>query len=161
MKLYEIVEGLEEIVSRVEDGELTDEEASRSLELLEGERDAKVTSILRLIKNQIALQDAIRGEVEKLTTKATRISRKVDWLKNYLSHCLGEGTTFQSPDGCHAIGWRSSTRVDVLDLTKIPQQWVHEKVTVVPDKRAIREAIKCGTNVPGASLSTHQHIQVE
>lgn len=47
------------------------------------------------------------------------------------------------------------------DVNALPEEYTVEDVTVKPDKRKIKEAIRNGTDVPGASIEAGLSITIK
>jgi hypothetical protein len=57
------------------------------------------------------------------------------------------------------LGWRTSTAVVVEDDASLPVELIAVKTS--PNKRAIGELLKSGTEVEGCRLETRRNLQVK
>lgn len=145
MNLFDIDRQISECVD-FETGEIIDIE---KLEALTMERDAKIENVALWIKN---LEDDIRGldaQEKAFKERKDKAKKKVESLKQYLAGAL-EGQKF-STSKC-VVSFRKSTKVNVLDESVIPTEYMTEKVTREPNKTAIGAAIKAGMEIPGCEL---------
>lgn len=138
MNLYEIDKAILACIDQ-ETGELLDEAALADLQM---ERTQKIKNVALWLKN----------------LNASAAAYKAESLKRYLADALG-GEKFVT-DEC-AVSFRKSTAVNVLDEAAIPAAYMTEKVTCIPDKTAIKAAIKGGEAVPGVALVENLSVQIK
>lgn len=137
----------------------TDPALEAKLEALGMAKDAKVENTIRYIKNRRAESEAIQGEIERLVKRQHTIDRDVEWCTGYLGTVVGAGNKVKL--ACGTIGWRSSTSVNIINETAIPDAYKENRVTVYIDKRKIKEAIDAGVEVNGAELLVKQNINIK
>lgn len=158
MNLYQIEQAILDTVDK-ETGEIIDIEA---LDALEMERDTKVENIALWIKNLLSDADQINAEREALKSREDAAKNKAERLKKYLANYLN-GAKFETPKV--KVSFRKSESVDVTDISKImnlddADSYLRYKEPE-PDKTAIKQAIKSGTNIPGCSLVQKQSISIK
>lgn len=162
MKLYEIANAIANFEPEVDEttGELLNADL---LDRLNMARETKIESIALYIKNLNALAADIKAEKQNLDERMKATERKRDSLKRYLASVLA-GEKFET--GKCKISYRKSESVEVSDTFA---EWakqnapdlVTETVTVEPDKKAIKEALKSGKTVDGARIVENQNLQVK
>ena len=59
------------------------------------------------------------------------------------------------------LSFRASEAVEITDQNEIPKDFLVEKVTVAPDKAAIKAAIKNGIYIPGAEIVRKENLQIK
>lgn len=153
MTLYEIDEGIQELLSEVdpETGELiTDYEA---LDALLMERETKIENIVLFIKNLSSDVRELKAEEAALAERRKKAEKKAERLREYVSHALG-GERFQTPRCC--VSFRKST---ALELGEGFTEWAKEHADTLlrykepePDKAAIKAALAEGALIPDAKL---------
>lgn len=143
MNLYEIDEQILSCVD-LDTGEVIDEEM---LDQLAMERDCKLENIACWIKNLKAEISAFKEEEKNLKTRREVLEHKQERLSNYLQKYLN-GSKFESTK-CK-ISYRKSEKVEVSNLDSIPEEFL--KVTVEPKKSDIKQALKNGEAIEGATL---------
>lgn len=152
MKLYEISEEILKCVD--EDGEIFDIEKYESLAL---ERDAKIENIALWIKNLESDIESLKNEKMEFAKRQKSAEYKRDSLKQYLSSYLN-GQKFESTK-CK-ISFRKSASVDVVDVYKIPEEYLKSREPEA-DKTLIKEAIKKGIEIDGVQIIETSNIQVK
>jgi hypothetical protein len=163
MKLFDITSQLLQLESALENADNVDEstltEAQAYLDGLKLERTEKIENCVALLKNWYALQDAIKAEETALKARRESLQKRADWLKNYLSFCLKPGEKFETAK-CKIL-WRKSESIEVLHEEKIPEFYKKIEYTTKIDKKAIREAIKAGGEVEGATLKQNNSLVIK
>ena len=138
-----------------ETGEVVDVEKLTELQM---EREHKIESVALWVKNLRAEAAAYKAEKDAFAKREKRAKNKVESLEKWLTNALnGEKLTTNRV----AVSIRKSKRVEVLDDSKIPENYMTETVTIAPDKKGIREAIEYGLKVPGCELVERNNIQIE
>ena len=154
MKIYEIDEALEKCFD-METGEMIDEAAFNAL--LE-EKNAKIEGVACIIKNRAALIAELKAEKARITERIAALENRNAGTMKFLDDVLG-GRPFETAKV--RCAYRKSTTVDVIDITKIPEKYVDVVTDLKPDKKAIKEAIKGGQDVPGVVLCDHENLSVK
>lgn len=152
MNLYEINERILDCVDP-ETGEVVD---IQMLDKLNMERDSKIENIALWIKNLLSDAEELDREKKKLAERQRVSENKAKSLKAYLSQFI-DGEKFKTPRV--SISWRKSESVSVEDVNSVPNKFLKYS-DPVPDKTAIKKAIKSGEDVPGAHLIQGKNIQI-
>ena len=131
----------------VEAGEFTPEEIADTLEGIEGALGDKLDAIMIHVRN-------LDGQANTLGEEAKRLAeRQAKDLKKYALVCLlasGQDTLKTVKNTFTAAKGRASIVID--DETKIPDSFVDVQTIVSPDKKAIKEALENGIEVPGTRI---------
>lgn len=151
--LYEINEEILNCVD-TETGEIIDAEKLSQLQM---DFEDKVEGIALWIKNLLSDAAAIKAEKDKLNERQKVCENKAKNLKEYLSGFLA-GQKFKTPRV--AISYRKSESVNVLDIGKIPDEYLKYK-DPEPDKTAIKSAIKYGQTIDGVELVVNHNMQIK
>lgn len=154
MKLYEIDEALVECFDP-ETGEVTDLDA---YENLQGERDKKIEGIACIIKNRQALIDALKAEKKRMDDRISTLENQNDNTKAFLDSVL-QGHRFETEKA--VCSYRKSTRVDITDISKIPDEYLNVKTEIAPMKTAIKQALKDNKDVPGCALIETNNLSIK
>lgn len=154
MKLYEIDEALVECFDP-ETGEVTDLDA---YENLQGERDKKIEGIACIIKNRQALIDALKAEKKRMDDRIATLENQNDNTKAFLDSVL-QGHRFETEKA--VCSYRKSTRVDITDISKIPDEYLNVKTEIAPMKTAIKQALKDNKDVPGCALIETNNLSIK
>ncbi len=161
--LYEISEDLlnamceAEAEAKQNEGEIS-EILNIKLDALEVEKELKIGNVCRFYKSLLAEADMVKTEAEKLSERASATENKAKSLKWYLSNVIKEGEKFT--DEHTKISWRKSTSVQAdEDVTFYPKKY--QKVTISLDKMGLKDDLKNGIIVKGATLIEKQNIQIK
>lgn len=159
MTLYEINAALEAAYDAAVDpdtGEIINGAAAQALDNLSMAKDEKVENIALWIKNLNAEADAINAEKKKLAARQAAAENKAESLKRYLAGALA-GEKFKTARV--AISYRKSESVQIDEGAALPPELMTTPKPV-PNKTAIKEALKAGEVIEGASLVTNNNIQI-
>lgn len=154
MRLYEIDAALEALIDP-ETGEIADFEAFESLSMA---RDEKIEAVACWVKNLLSDAAAIKSEESALAERRKTAENRAASLKEYLARSVGKGQKFSTPR-C-ALTWRRSEAVELSDDAKLSDKYLTYKEPE-PNKKAIKEAIKSGLEVPGARLVERKNLQIK
>lgn len=159
MRLYEIDDALEALINAAVDRETGEMDPAKldAITELEGERNAKALAVIAYAKGCDAEADAIEVEIERLEKRVRVHRRHAERLREYVERHLPAGTAIS--DARSEIRWRKSTAVEVDADAKLPDRFV--RVSVAPDKTAIKEALKRGEKFSFARLVERMHMQVK
>lgn len=143
--------------------------------------DAILLDLHTKLDNTNCLQKMIDGEIDVIDKEIKRLQlekrareSKKEWLKNRVDFFIRKQFTDENGnlnteelhkyklDLPHSkITYRKSDSVDVTNFEELPEEYIKVKVDKSPDKVAIKNAIKDGTNVKGAKLVTNYNIQIK
>lgn len=154
--LYELrgplLEGIESgFIFDEETGEITCEWSSLD-ELAERFED-KVVACGIYSKGLECDIEAIKAEEERLRKRREVLVKKNEHLKEYMLGGMRSAgiEKVERPQAVVSVR-RNPASVDIIDQAALPSVYVREKVTVSPDKKAIKKALSEGMEVPGAAL---------
>ena len=150
--LYQIDQAIMGLVD--ETGEIIDIEAFESLQM---ERDAKIENIALYIKELRAEAEALKAEKFAFAERQKVAENKVESLKNYLAYAL-KGQAFKSTKA--VVSFRKTQQVDIPDIYKLDENFLRYKEPEA-DKTAIKEAIKAGQIVKGATLIENTSVIIK
>jgi len=164
MTMFEIKEEIRHLLENLyteadEDGCVSDETMA-ALEALNEAKEDKMESIALYYKEMQAEADAIKAEAENLANRAKSTQKKADSLKAYLSRILQEDGMEKFSTARVKVTFRSSEAV-IVDEDNVSKTYLKKNIKYVPDKTAIKEALKAGKKVKGAYLETRQNIQIK
>lgn len=121
------------------------------------QRDEKIENVALYYKNITSDVEQFKAEENKLAERREREEKKAEVLKKFLSEQLN-GEKFKTIRV--EISFRKSERVDIIDSSAIPAEYMVVK-DPTPDKTKIKKAIKDGTTIDGAEISSHSNIQIK
>ena len=138
-----------------ETGEIIDPE---KLEALQMERSRKIENVACWIKNLKSDALALKAEKDAFAERESKTNKKIEQLEKWLLDALG-GTEFSTAK-C-AVSFRRSNKVEVVDLSLIPAEFLRVKTTYEPDKKTIASVLKDGQEVGGCRLVESQNVQIK
>lgn len=115
------------------------------------------------IMNHKARIAGIKSELERLSKLAKGEQRKIDAAEALVDRAFGriyEGKSVAF--GNFTLSYRKSEAVVVEDEAKLPSEYLRmpEPPKPEPDKTKIKEAIKAGNEVSGASIEVRQNLSI-
>ena len=153
MKLYEIDEAILNCID-TETGEIIDAD---QLDKLTMERDTKIENVACWIKDLKAEAEALKAEKQALAERQKVAENKMESLKKWLAYALN-GQKFKSTRA--SVSFRATESVEVPDIYKLDENYVRYKEPEA-DKTAIKEAIKAGKTVAGATLVENTSVIIK
>ena len=152
--LFEIDQDILSIVDD-ETGEILDLERLSELQM---ERAAKIDGVACYVKNLENEAAGLKAQKDAFAEREKAAKAKIDGLKRWLVQACG-GEKFSS-ERCE-VRFRRSEQVIVENVDALPEQYLREKITVEPDKTAIKEALKAGAEIVGCSLASNISASVK
>lgn len=154
LSLYNITDKFIEIIDKVQDGELTEEEYNELGQELAVALQNKSIGIIGYIQNKEALIDAVDIQIKRLQELKKAESNSIDKFKQYVKENM-EKLGIQKLET--EIGKMSITKnplsVEIQNEDEIPAEFKQEVVTTKIDKTAIKNYFKeTGEIVPGARI---------
>jgi hypothetical protein len=156
MKLYEITE-LQKELELEEDDELKQD----LQELIAIELEKKSNNIVYVIKNLEGNNAAIDAEIERLQALKKRNSSNIEKVKSNILFFMQQNKLDKIKTDLATFSLRKSESTDIENIEQIPQEFITVKQTFVPDKTAIKKAIKEGVEVLGAKVITNYNLQIK
>ena len=165
--LYEIDSNIKAVIESIydasEDGEVSEVDFTALTEL-QAERQVKLENIALYIKNCDADAAAIQAEIEHLEKRKARLERKSEGLRGILiaSMVANNDKEISSPRFVAKI--RQSEATEILDEKGIPDEFFNVTIPEpkrTPDKKAIKAAIKAGTEIAGARIVINRKVNIE
>lgn len=163
MKLYEIREDLLETLDLLCENskeELAKENCQEMLSFLKEELKAKSNSILKYIRNLEAEKGAVVEEMERLEKMKKRKESKLAFLKKYLVQTMLDLEEKKIETDIGSYGIRKSSKVEVLDITQIPKEFIKVKEEKAIDKISIGNYLKEFGELPGARMIESYSLQI-
>ena len=142
----------------LEDGEFTSE-LENALVINQNELQEKAVNYGYVIKeseNSISLIDA---EIKRLQDLKKVQSNKIDRLKETVLNAMNIYGIEKINSPFLNISIRKSESVEVTE--GLPMEYMIEKTTYAPDKTRIKNAIKSGENIIGATIKENQNLQIK
>ena len=161
MKLYELTEEFRQALEKYDPEQ---DELGILEQVIDGlavDIERKAEGIVKLLSNWESDADAIDAEINRLQELKRSKQSRAEWLRGYLSRNLEHAGIDKLDLGTHKVSFRKSTRVEVLDESKIPDKYKRVKTVVDVDKIAIKESWKQGVGVDGTEVREYKNIQIK
>lgn len=140
-------------------GEIVDSDTyNELLAEIDDSRDEKLVNIEYIKREVEAENELIANEIKRLQGRKKANDVKQERLSNLQLMLIGEdkvSTPF------YTFSTRKSESVEIVEESKLPKRFLVEKNTYTPDKKAIKEAIKSGVSVKGATLKQNVSLSVK
>lgn len=153
MTIFEIDKAIMECVD-LETGEIIDTE---QLDKLQMERDTKLENVACWIKELKVEAEALKAEKQALEERQKVAENKMESLKKYLAFAL-DGQAFKTVRA--SVTFRKSQAVEIADIYKLDENYLRYKEPEA-DKTAIKEALKQGKTVAGATLVKNTSVIIK
>jgi hypothetical protein len=160
--LYEITQDALELASYLQenDGEIN-EEIESLLIINQNELQNKAINYayaIKTIENDI---DYIDNEVKRLQSLKKAKCNAVDRMKDAISNAMELYNIEKVDTPTMTLSFRKSESVEVHNEEIIPVQFLNVKEVRTVNKTKIKEAIKNGENVFGATLQINNNLQIK
>jgi uncharacterized membrane protein YfhO len=142
------------------EGEVS-EEQSLQLAITEKELETKGICYAYIVKGIESDNDAIDAELKRLKALKDRNNKTIEKLENNVQDAMNLFGITEIKSATLKINFRKSESIEISQEALIPKEYMTEKITYTPNKQLIKEAIKNGLNVQGASLVTNQNLQIK
>lgn len=158
--LYHIEQELNEINETLisSGGELSPELEQR-LAITQQELETKATNYGFVIMQNQSEVDVIDAEIKRLTALKKNLETTNEKLKEAVSFAMQSYGIFEVKTPTLKLSFRQSESVQIEDENKLDGKYFTYKPTV--DKTAIKNDIKSGLIVNGASIVKKQNLQVK
>ena len=158
MNLYNIKSEYLAIAQELAEGELTPE-LEQALMITESNLQEKAINYGYVIKNFESEVDIIDEEIKRLNVlKKARINA-VEKLKTNISDAMQLFGILEVKAPTFKMNFRKSESVEIYE--GLAPEFVTEKGSYQPDKRAIKNAIKEGKTVNGAGIIINYNLQIK
>lgn len=160
MKLYELSEQYNQLIEMMDQ---TDdlETIKDTLDSIEEAFDAKVESIVKLIRSKTAESEVVKQEADRLTKRYQKLNKDVEWLTNYVKAEMERVNKEKIKSSYFNITlYDSNPSVHVLDETIVPKQYIITETVSRIDKRTLCELLKSGKQIPGVELIRKKALRI-
>ena len=163
--LYEHAHDIEYAMSAAidrETGELTDESMSEHLDELLALGEDKILAVALYQQGLLREAEMVKVEVARLTLRQKLHERQAAKLLEYLTHhaprIVGRETV---KNHLVTVAWRKTPpRVEIeIEASELPTEF--QRISIAPDKSAIKDALKGGTDVAGCKLVQEERLVIK
>jgi hypothetical protein len=160
--LFNISQEYKEIMLEIEmaEGEITPEIAER-LDAVSSSIEVKAQNYSFIMKAYETNNTIIDAEMERLKILKARNARNVDSLKQRLKGAMEDMGVQKITTPLISVSFKKSESVEVEDENLVPIEYKVKKEEWRVDKAKIKDAIKSGAVVLGASISVNNNLQIK
>ncbi len=164
MQLYAIKDAMIDtldIFLESEQEEIDKEFYEETMKVLKEELSHKSSNIIKYLSNLDGEISTLKSEIDRLTKVKKTRERKIANLKSYLITTMQSLEKKKVETDLGTYGLRKSIALKVLDINKIPEEYLREKREVTVDKRELSNFIKAGHTIEGAALVENYSLQIK
>ena len=139
--------------------ELTEEEIDEQLDILHTELHKKENGVYRFyngMDKKIELAKEYKSKMDEAIKKMKYTQEK---LKGLVIDAYKASGQLPAHDEFNPIKIMEMGKVEVIDESKIPDEYYVEKIETRLDKRRILEELKDGNIIPGVRLKKNKHVR--
>ena len=147
----------------IPDEDLTDEQRAAMdayLNDLAGAEADKVDAFGQFVRLESAKADACKKEAQRLANKAKTAEGRISYLKHLYLCTMQQNGLKKVQGSAYTLSIREADSVDVTDVAALPDMYLRRKESVEPDKTVLKEALKGGLEIPGATLVKTSSLQI-
>lgn len=159
MKLYELTQNYLNLQELLEDQEIPKEIVIKALEEVDGDLEDKAENIAKLMKSLELECNAIKEEETRLSNRRKAMENKNKGLKEYLENTMKATGKLKFKGKLFSFNIHKNTpSLKILDESLLDDKYyiVEKKI----DNKAIKNDIKNGVEVPGASLIQTESLRI-
>lgn len=154
LSLYNITDRFVEIMDKVQEGEITEEQYNELGQELAIALQNKSIGIIGYVQNEEALIDAIDVQIKRLQDLKKQKTNNLDKFKQYVKENMEKLgiTKLETEIGKMSIA-KNPLSIEIENEDEIPSEFKQEVMTVKIDKTAIKTYFKeTGEIVPGTRI---------
>lgn len=157
--LYE----LEGIYKQLQTAELDDEVFQDTLDSIDFQADLEkcIDYFAKLKANADADVIAFKNAKDGFAEKEKRAKAKSDRFKEIINNAMRMSNTKKIETELFTISTRDTKVVKIIDETKIPLEFMNEKITYTPMKKELKQAIESGQVIEGAELGYNESVVIK
>ena len=139
--------------------ELTEQEIDEQLALLHTELHEKENGVYWFYKNIDSKINLAKEYKDKANLVIKKLKYTQERLKGLVIEAYAASGQLPAHDDFNPIKILEMGKVEVIDETKIPNEYYVEKIETRLDKRRILEELKEGKEIPGVRLQKNKHVR--
>ena len=153
--LYE----LKGIFLEIDEMDIDDETKRDTLDAIDWEHDfsEKIENCIKVIRNKNARVEAYKAEIERLKKLKASEEKAIEEIKKRISEAMQLTKHDKLETTLFKVCFRKSKAV-VVDETKLPKEYMRAKWS--PDKETLKELLKSGKHIEGATLEERRNLNI-
>lgn len=162
MKLYEIAQNYKNLLELLDDETIPAEVVAQALQEVGDELEVKADNVVKFIKTLEHEVEAYKAEEKRLATNRKAIETKIETMKAYLlTNMQSTGKKEITTPLFKLKIAKTPASVKITDELAIPQRFIKENITYTISKTDIKEALKNGEIVEGATLEAGERLNIK
>src|SRR5271167_2965305 len=164
MRLFEITSQYRALLALEDSEDIPPEVIRDTLEGIEGDFQEKTIAVAKFILSLESSAEAIIYAAEAMLNRGRRLNKRAESIRHYLLlqfQLVDWRKKIEAPD--IVISRRNNpVAVQISSETEVPENfWVQpDPPPKRLDKKAIKEALQSGTDVPGAYLESGERVSI-
>jgi hypothetical protein len=161
MNIYKIQNEYQLLINQIieADGEMT-YEIQQALEINEQQLQSKAVDYSYVIKQLDSDCEQIDAELKRLQQLKKVRTNLAERLKNTISDAMNLYEVEKIETPLIKLSFRNSESVEITNESQLDACFIVTKTVTSPDKKAIKDAIKSGVLVCGATISYNKNLQI-
>ena len=162
MNIYKIQNEFQLIIAEVinNEGEITPE-LETALTINKEQLQSKAVDYCYVIKQLDYDCEQIDNEIARLNKLKKVRSNLTERLKNTVSSAMQLYDVEKIETPLIKLSFRNSESVEITNEQQLDAKFIVTKTVTSPDKKAIKDAIKSGVFVEGATISYNKNLQIK
>jgi chromosome segregation ATPase len=164
LTLYKIADEYREAADRLATLDLDEQTITDTLESLTGDLSTKASSITHLTRNLRAASDARKAASADLAAASKAIDARIEHIERYVLRCMADAGVTKIECDLFTITRRANPpAVEIFEPRLLTDEFMRfpPLPDPVPDKAAIKDALKAGRDVPGAKLTQSERLETK
>jgi predicted nuclease with TOPRIM domain len=163
LNLYNLSREYQEaFIELTSNDEFSDAAICDTLEGLEGELKEKMINLASFIKSLEGERGCIDNAMTDMKERYIKINGQIESLRSYLESAMDiTGINDIKCEWFDVKLKKNPPSVSIINKDFLPKQYLIEEVNVKIDKSSIRNAIKNGIEVPGATLIQLTRLEIK
>ena len=165
VSLFALAADFRASAAQLADLDLPPEVVADTLESLRGEIEAKAANVGHFVLSLDASARAMKEAEKAMKERRLSVEKRAEQIKAYLlSHMVATGTLRIETPSIRMMVRDNPESVQIEDETQIPPSFMvtpPPQPALVPDKAALKAALKAGKDIPGARLARGQRVEIK
>ena len=147
------------IFLEIDEMDIDDETKIDTLDSIDWEHDfsEKIENCIKIIRNKEARIEAYKSEIKRLQNLKASEEKAIEKIKERVSEAMRLTRHNKIETNLFKVGFRKSKAV-VVNEEKLPKEY--QIATYKPDKKTLKELLKSGKNIEGATLEERKNLTI-
>ena len=161
MNIYQIQNEYQLLINQIieSEGEITSE-IETALTINKEQLQSKAVDYSYIIKQLDSDCEQIDAELKRLQQFKKVRTNLAERLKNTISDAMNLYEVEKIETPLIKLSFRNSESVEITNESQLDACFIVTKTVTTPDKKAIKDAIKSGVLVTGATISYNKNLQI-